>query len=132
MLRLLLVLSACLCLGGGVAEGQVLPFCENALPPGEGFGGTVTITKDCVWRPQLHFITSLNGQQGDFAGPLEVPAIYYSPTAPVTWQSGAAQRAHVDLSVERGCGVVTAAGSMKDTRRLSRAGSDAVSRIHPS
>lgn len=65
-----------------------LPSCENALPPGEGFGGSVVITSDCIWRPQLHFINTLTGEQRpDYAGALEAPTIFYEPAA-VTSQSG--------------------------------------------
>lgn len=72
-----------------VGQSAPLPSCENALPPGEGFGGAVTITTDCIWRPQLHFISSLQGQQRDYPGPLEAPVIYYEAAAASNSQSGA-------------------------------------------
>lgn len=72
----------------GDGHAATLPSCENALPPGEGFGGSVTITADCIWRPQLHFISTLTGQQRpDHPGALTSPTIFYEP-APVRSQAG--------------------------------------------
>lgn len=81
-----MVLLLLFLLAGG--QAATLPSCENALPPGEGFGGSVTITTDCIWRPQLHFISTLTGQQRpDYPGALTTPTIFYEP-APVSSQAG--------------------------------------------
>jgi hypothetical protein len=81
-----MVLLLLLLLAGG--QAATLPSCENALPPGEGFGGSVTITADCIWRPQLHFISTLRGQQRpDYPGALTTPTIFYE-SAPVSSQAG--------------------------------------------
>lgn len=85
VLMIVLQLLALLLLAGHTAS---LPSCENAIPPGEGFGGSVTITADCIWRPQLHFINTLTGEQRpDYAGALTTPTIYYEPAA-VSSQAG--------------------------------------------
>jgi len=84
---LAVVLALLLVAGQSATNASLLP-CENALPPGEGFGGTVTITSDCLWRPQLHFISSLTGEQRDYPGPLEAPIIYYEPALVAPSQSG--------------------------------------------
>lgn len=92
-LKMLALLLPLLLVVAGAAPASAsasgnLPSCENALPPGEGFGGSVVITSDCIWRPQLHFINTLTGEQRpDYAGALEAPTIYYEPAA-VTSQSG--------------------------------------------
>lgn len=82
----LMVLLLLLLLAGG--QAAPLPSCENALPPGEGFGGSVTITSDCTWRPQLHFISTLTGQQRpDYPGALTTPTIFFESAA-VNSQAG--------------------------------------------
>lgn len=83
-----LLLLLCLAV---VGQAQVLPPCEHALPPGDGFGGSVTITADCLWRPQLHFISAISGEQQppNYAGARGVPTIYFEP-ASLNVQSGEA------------------------------------------
>jgi hypothetical protein len=77
--QLLLLLLGCAAAAAAAAAPGALPACDNAIPPGEGFGGTVTITSDCLWRQQLHFITALSGEQRDFPGALEAPVIWLDP-----------------------------------------------------
>jgi hypothetical protein len=69
--------------------GLPWPFCEDVLQPGQGFGGAVTITRNCLWRPQVHFVSTITGRLDDSdGGALAVPTIALASTDIVETSSG--------------------------------------------
>lgn len=69
--------------------GLSWPFCEEVLQAGQGFGGAVTITRNCLWKPQVHFVSTITGRlEGADAGPLSVPTIALAPGDIVETSSG--------------------------------------------
>jgi hypothetical protein len=86
--------------------GLSWPFCEEVLQPGQGFGGAVTITRNCLWKPQVHFVSTITGRlDGTDGGALSVPTIALASgyivestsggccgASSVTWGSAALQQ----------------------------------------
>ncbi|WIA13636.1 hypothetical protein OEZ85_007199 [Tetradesmus obliquus] len=69
--------------------GLSWPFCEEVLQAGQGFGGAVTITRNCLWKPQVHFVSTITGRlDGADEGPLSVPTIALAPGDIVETSSG--------------------------------------------
>ncbi|WIA33783.1 hypothetical protein OEZ86_006896 [Tetradesmus obliquus] len=69
--------------------GLSWPFCEEVLQAGQGFGGAVTITRNCLWKPQVHFVSTITGRlDGADGGPLSVPTIALAPGDIVETSSG--------------------------------------------
>lgn len=69
--------------------GLPWPFCEDVLQPGQGFGGAVTITHNCLWRPQVHFVATITGRLDKTdGGALAVPTIALASADIVETSSG--------------------------------------------
>eukprot|EP00775_Hariotina_reticulata_P004405 gene4405-4658_t len=64
-----------------IAESQ--KDCEGNIPSRLEFGGSVAFEEDCVWRPQVHFISALSGKVSQPNRSLKAPIISLNTSLPL-------------------------------------------------
>jgi hypothetical protein len=88
---MLILLWVCL-LANSIFVVESQKDCEGNIPSRLEFGGSVVFEEDCVWRPQVHFISALSGKVSQPDRSLKAPIISLNTSLPLPSSTSGQQR----------------------------------------